>query len=398
MLRVPCYVLRVLMFLNYNTSNYPIGLDISDLSLKLIQLNKIKNKIKIQALNDVALTDGLIVNGEIKNHEKVVQIIKQLISANKYGAVTSNRVVACLPETKTFIKLVEIQKTLDDLSVAVVNEVEKYIPLSINEIYYDWQIIENRNNIQLVLIGATPKNIADQYIKLLADANLSIEALEIEPIALCRSLLYEESPNFHNHYNKNYAIIDVGATRSSLVLYSKNSILFTVSMPISGNEITKNLSEILKIEKMHAEKVKIVGGLIKNKVQGIINKSLSDMINNLSKKIDETIKFYNTHFSDRGPLNCVLLCGGGTNIRNIDKIITSSLRSNLNIEVKKGNALMHFNESKKILSKLFSEKHVFNLKILQKQKAKELSITQDSSLRFTTAIGLALRGVFQENL
>lgn len=356
-------------FLNYNTSNYPIGLDISDLSLKLIQLNKIKNKIKIQALNDVALAEGLIVNGEIKNQKKVAEIIKQLVSSSKYGEATSKSVVACLPETKTFIKLVEIKEISNDLSAAVAHEIEKYFPLPLDEIYYDWQVIENHNNIRSVLIGAAPKNIVDQYISLLADANLSIEALEIEPVALCRSLLYEESYDFHGNDKKNYAIIDIGATRSSLILYSRNTILFTVSMPISGREITKNLSEIFKIKKAHAEKIKIIGRLAQNKVQKIINNSLSDMISNLNKKIKEAIKFYNNHFSDRGPLNNILLCGGGTNIRNIDKIISGSLRSNLNIEIKKGDSLIHINEEKKMLSKLFSEKHVFNLKILQKQKA-----------------------------
>ncbi|MBU0619526.1 type IV pilus assembly protein PilM [Patescibacteria group bacterium] len=381
-------------FLNYNTSNYPIGLDISDLSLKLIQLNK----IKIQALNDVALAEGLIVNGEIKNQKKVAEIIKQLVSSSKYGEATSKSVVACLPETKTFIKLVEIKEISNDLSAAVAHEIEKYFPLPLDEIYYDWQVIENHNNIRSVLIGAAPKNIVDQYISLLADANLSIEALEIEPVALCRSLLYEESYDFHGNDKKNYAIIDIGATRSSLILYSRNTILFTVSMPISGREITKNLSEIFKIKKAHAEKIKIIGRLAQNKVQKIINNSLSDMISNLNKKIKEAIKFYNNHFSDRGPLNNILLCGGGTNIRNIDKIISGSLRSNLNIEIKKGDSLIHINEEKKMLSKLFSEKHVFNLKILQKQKATKLSITQDASLRFATAIGLALRGIFVDEI
>lgn len=385
-------------FLNYNTSNYPIGLDISDLSLKLIQLSKIKNKTKIQALNDVALAEGLIVNGEIKNQKKVAEIIKQLVSSSKYGEATSKSVVACLPETKTFIKLVEIKEISNDLSATVAHEIEKYFPLPLDEIYYDWQVIENHNNTRSVLIGAAPKNIVDQYISLLADANLSIEALEIEPVALCRSLLYEESYDFHGNDKKNYAIIDIGATRSSLILYSRNTILFTVSMPISGREITKNLSEIFKIKKAHAEKIKIIGRLAQNKVQKIINNSLSDMISNLNKKIKEAIKFYNNHFSDRGSLNNILLCGGGTNIRNIDKIISGSLRSNLNIEIKKGDSLIHINEEKKMLSKLFSEKHVFNLKILQKQKATKLSITQDASLRFATAIGLALRGIFVDEI
>ncbi|MDD5032474.1 MAG: pilus assembly protein PilM, partial [Patescibacteria group bacterium] len=203
-------------------SVYPIGLDISDLSLKLVQLNKVGGKIKIQALGKISIPEGLIVEGEIKEQEKVIDIIKKLIDKPKYGRVSSEMAVVCLPETKTFIKLIEIEKTPNNLADIIEAEIERYVPMLIDEIYYDWQVIGERDNVQLVLIGAAPKKIVNQYTYLLDKAKLSVEALEIEPISLCRSLLAEESPNFKGGFNKNYAIVDIGATRTSLVVYAKN--------------------------------------------------------------------------------------------------------------------------------------------------------------------------------
>ncbi|MFH1822559.1 MAG: pilus assembly protein PilM, partial [Patescibacteria group bacterium] len=208
-------------------SIYPIGLDISDLSLKLVQFNKIGNKIIFQALSKYNLPEGFISDGEIKNQVGVIKAIKNLINKPKFGKVSSNNVVACLPETKTFVKLIKIDKTPNSIADIIETEIGKHVPMLVDDIFYDWQVIEEKNDSQLILIGAAPKNIINQYTNLFDQANLSIEALEIEPAAICRSLLKEESINYKGPFEKNYAIIDIGATRTSLTLYSKNTILFT---------------------------------------------------------------------------------------------------------------------------------------------------------------------------
>jgi len=385
------------------SSNYPIGLDISDLSLKLVQLRKSGDTIKIQALSRVSLEAGLIVDGEIKNKEGLIKKIKELISSPKYGKISSNNIIACLPETKTFIKLIEVEKTPNKLSDIIETEIEKYVPFPVKEVYYDWQVIGSSNDRESVLIGVIPKAIVNQYTDLFYEVKLSIEALEIEQVAICRALLREESPGFKEPYNKNYAIIDFGAIRTSLTVYSKNSILFTVSVPISGEKITYEIAKNLEIERVQAEKAKIICGLDENVADGIINKILSVTIKELNSKIIEALEFYNSHFSDRGPINYIILCGGGANIKGIDKIIKNSV----SLEVKKGNILKNINMAKEDFNNLFSSKYNLNRDVLkkinkksvgQKETKNNLLATQDLSLTYVTAIGLALRGLFIRNI
>lgn len=213
------------MFFN-NNSTYPIGMDISDLSLKFVQLNKIRNKITIQAMGKTSLPAGLIEGGEIKNKEGVAKKIKKLIANPQFGKISSGEIISCLPETKTFIKLIEVERTPNPMREIISNEIEKHIPMPINEMYYDWQIIKTPDSKQSVLIGAAPQNIVSQYANLLKEAKYSIVALEIEPISICRSLLAEEALKFEGAFEKNYGIIDIGAKRTSMIIYSKNTILF----------------------------------------------------------------------------------------------------------------------------------------------------------------------------
>ncbi len=384
-----------------NGSTRPVGLDISDLSIKLIQLDKRRDKIKIRALGKIDLPQGVVVNGEIKNNVEIIKAIKKLISNPLYGKINSEEVVACLPESKTFIKLIEVQKSPNHLSDIIGSEIEKHVPMALNEIYYDWQTIKELPDKYLVLIGAAPKNIVNQYTEMLDGAKLSAVALEIEPVAICRCLLKEESLNLKNakaEINKNYGIIDIGANHTCMIFYSGNSILFTVSMPISGEEITAKISQSLNLTKEQAEKAKIICGLDEKKANGVIKDILSDTLKNLMEKIKEAISFYENYFPQNGPLNQILLCGGGANIPNLEKIISEEI----SVEVKLADTLVNLSEVKNKLDEIFTEKHTLNVASTKLEsnndKEHDLSIKQSYSATFATAFGLALRGIFIDEL
>jgi len=377
-----------------SNSTYPIGLDISDLSLKLFQLNRFGKKITIQAISQLEISRGLIENGVIKNQAEVVAAIKQLIAKPKFGRVSPTEIVACLPETKTFIKLIEVEKTPNDFEATLRAEMEKHIPMNLDEIYYDWQIISESPASRQILIGAGPKDIIIQYADLINKTGIPLAALEVESVPICRSLLVEEHNKFKGTAKTNYGIIDIGAQRTSMTVYSEKTILFTVSIPLAGDKITEEISKILKIDFKLADKAKIICGLDEHKAQGIIRDILSNMINELINKIKGVIKYYQDHFPNRGPLNRILLCGGGANIENLSQILSQAL----SLEVVVGNPLINLNESKEKLQPTFNETHQIDKDELLPGGKKSLSITQDTSLAYTTAIGLALRGIFVSEL
>ncbi|MBI2459046.1 MAG: type IV pilus assembly protein PilM [Parcubacteria group bacterium] len=358
-----------------NGSNSPVGLDISDLSIKLVQLGKRRDKIKIQALSKSALPQGVIVNGKIKDKTELIKAIRKIIANPLYGKISSEEIVACLPESKTFIKLIAVQKSPNPLADMIGSEIEKHVPLELNEIYYDWQIIEELADKYLVLIGAAPKDIINQYTQMLDEAKLSPLALEIEPIAICRSLLKEELAAAKTSASQNYGIIDLGASHTSMIFYSGGTILFTVSIPVSGEEITAKISLALNLTKEQAEKAKIICGLDENKANGVIKNILAETLKNLTEKIKEAISFYENYFKQRGPLNRILLCGGSANIPDLEKIISQELA----VEVKPANTLTNLTEVKDEFTEIFRKNHT-------------------SSAAFATALGLALRGIFIDEL
>lgn len=366
-----------------------IGLDISDLNLKAVQLNKFGKKIKIQGLGRIDLPKGIIERGSIKDPQVVAAALTNLLSKPLHGSFTSNQIVVSLPETRTFIKLITVEKGANSLEAILESEIEKYIPLNISEMYYDYQIIGSSNDEYRILIGAAPKHIVDQYINLIKIAKLEVSAIEIEAMSICRSLLPEESPKFEGKLESSYGIIDIGAKRTSLIVYSRGSIVFTLSMPISGEEITERIAGTLEITRDQAEKAKIICGLDKNNARGIIHEILNDMIQDLTGRLSDTFDFYNKNYPDLPPIKKLLICGGGSNIKNLPDILASAL----NIEVAKCDPFVNINDSEENFGKSLIETH--NLKNEKVSNLNyKLSTKQSSGLSYVTAIGLAERNFF----
>ncbi len=357
---------------------YPFGLDISDLSLKLVQFKKRGGRIKINTLGREDLPEGLIKNGKIIEKEKVVKKIKDLVNNPIYGKISSKRVVASLPEAGTFVKFIKVRKNHNNLDDVVETEIEKNIPYKLENIYFDWQVVNDKDGYLYVLAGVCPMEISENYFQILSEAGLSPEALELEPIAICRSVLEEEGGKSKKNKSKNYLIIDVGSSRTDVIIYSKNTILFSTEIPISGEKMTEEIAARLKKSRKKAEKIKLDKNSKdykenKKKVDNIFKKNFV----NLDNKIKEVIEFYNYSFPKRGSINKILLCGGGANVKDFGKLNTEAI-------ISQANPLINTNEDEKS----------FNKKYFGRKKRG----ANGADLEFSTAIGLALSKVFIKDL
>ncbi|MFA6171875.1 MAG: type IV pilus assembly protein PilM [Patescibacteria group bacterium] len=373
---------------------YPIGLDISDLSIKLIQLTKIRDKIKISAVGCARLQPGIIEKGEIIKEDILEKEILKLLASPQYGKVESDEVIACLPETQTFIKLIDVEKK-KNLDEPIKEEIEKHIPIPIEELYFDYQVIEEKITEASVLIGAAPKKVVDKFTSLLDKINLSVIALEIEPISICRALLLEEGRKNKGKHEKNYCLLDIGAKRASLTVYSKNSILFSMSLPISGEEITDTIEKKIKLNREQAEKAKIICGLDKEKAEGAVKAILAEHMGKLLSRIKESLDFYLMHYAEYGPIDKIILCGGGGNIRDLPAYLSEELK----IDAIVGDPFVNIGGDKEKYGGAFLEK--FNIdakKTKGKEPVRSKSLMQGKELTYTTAIGLGLREVFIDEM
>ncbi len=302
------------------------GLDIGDLSLKLIQLRidkKQKGKIiyKIKDSRQIALPPGYIINGEIQQPEMVRKKLLQLLDKVGYDKkITSPWVVADLPEPKTFLTSIEFdmlgsQITKEDVEF----QCQKHLPFDLNNAYLDWQIIPRSSDEKTtrVLVGAVEKIAADSYTYLLQSADLQPIALEVEALAIARVLINENTGCG--------AILDLGATRSAIIIYDNGGVRFSTSLNFSGELINTALVQNLKISYEKIEEMKIKNGL--NYIKEFPNylKIVDDLTQELTNEIKKAFDYYEDHYPSAEKIEKMILCGGMAEMENLRDTLTRRL-------------------------------------------------------------------------
>lgn len=373
------------------------GLDISDLSLKIIKLKKRGKVFDLAAFGEEKIQPGIIKEGEIKDQKALSVIIQRAIINVKGKKLNTKYVVASLPEERAFLQVIQMPKlSEEDLKSAVVFEAENYIPLPIEKVYLDSQVVQpayNHLDHCDVLIAALPKITVDPYISVLKLAKLQPIALEIESQAIARALTKNEvsySPML---------LIDLGQTRTSFIVFSGHALRFTSSIPVSSGSFTEIIAKALEVNSEEAERLKIKYGLeekiqlkIKNGVEkkverGKIFEALVPALVDLIQQIKRYLDYYQTHASHehlppaRGgeahspngrpngrDISKILLCGGGANLKGLPELLSLELKT----PVELGNPWVN---------------------ILPESLKEVPELPFEKSLGFATALGLALRGI-----
>jgi len=349
---------------NLNPIKNHIGLDISDYKIRYIQFHEKRGgKIKINSYGEVPTPKDLISAGSIKDEDKVSNLIKELINKPKYGKVDSKYVNASLPEKRTFLKTVNIPKVPDnELKGAVSWAIEQNIPISLDQVYFDWQIIDsapNEKNQLKALTIVAPRDMTNQYSRIIHNAGLIPVGLENESLAITRCLVDQKQTN-----KNSLLIIDMGRSRTNLIIFHQGTVYFTSSIEVSGHEMTEVITKALNLSYEDAEKAKIIYGLDKTKARGVINKVLEPIMKRFVIKINENIGYFNNYLISDYKINTILLTGSVSQTLGL----LTYLQKNLQLNVLLGDPWINltFFDSKKIAPR-------------------------STFFSFTTAIGLALK-------
>ena len=346
------------------------------MSLRIAKLRNKRGGSVLVSYNEVGIKPDIIKEGLIQNEKALIDIIKLAYSTVKGEKLSTKYAAISLPEEKSFSRVIQVPKmTEEELKLAVPLEAENHIPLTIDKVYLDFQTINSHKNNSShldLLINAIPKGIVDSYVSCFKGAGLIPCILEVEPQSIVRALVKSGEDILSTIF------IDFGRTKTSFIIFSGDSIRFTSSISVSSEQLTAAISDKLGIGFEDAEELKIKYGLTKNKDEGYrdIIKIMSPILNDLVDQIKKYIDFYYGHishdyFSSDNKIEKIVLCGGGVNLKKLPDFISEKLR----IPVEIGNPFTNI--------------------IMQESKNTPV-ISWEKTLSFTTAFGLALRGVSGE--
>jgi type IV pilus assembly protein PilM len=349
------------MKLNIFQKHYDyLGLHINATALKCVQL-EYGSHSRVKGYTNIPLPRTLIVNDTFGDKDALIKIIQKSFVRPQFGHFTTNRVVVSIPETKSFIRVITMA-AMDDIQAenAVMFEAEAYIPLPMDQVYFDWQIVERKGDKMDVLIIASPKDYIDAYISILEKAHLKIAAVEVESQAIARALIPTENQD-------TLLIADIDTSKTTMVMVSKGILQFTSSVPIGGSVFTDKLVQSLGLPLEQAEKIKRDHGLENTTEYPNLKTHLMPAVSDLAAEMKNILKFHYEH----SELNVthLLLTGGGSKLRHLDEFLAPSFSEYPQLQITIANPLQN-------VPRFIGQE-----------------LLPYEALSYTTAIGLAMRGL-----
>ncbi len=96
----------------------PFGLDISDLSLVVLELKKGLSKIKFYSAGRQEIPAGIFDNGAVKKKRELAEAIKKVCREAKPHQIRDRKVVVSLPEARIFTHIFRFPKNLKQKQIA----------------------------------------------------------------------------------------------------------------------------------------------------------------------------------------------------------------------------------------------------------------------------------------
>lgn len=338
-----------------------IGLHLNMHALKVLQFDASYSRTTVRAYSNAGMPKGLIQSDAFLDRKKLSEFIKTAIASPQYGSFTTNRVVISIPESKSFVRVIEMPAMAEDQAAnAVMFEAEAYIPLPIDQVYFDWKLLSQNGKTMQVLLTASPKEYIDTFIDVIEKADLKIAGIEVEAQSVTRALVPKtvEEP---------VVIVDMDAFNTALIIVENRVLQFTSTVPIAGNVFTEKLAAELKITTEEAEKLKREVGFANTVEHPNLKNAMIAGVEDLAAEIKNILKYHAEHSGSH--VSQILITGGGAKLQHMGELIPSLLESYAPLNVTVANPL----------------EHIPNLQ--------RSPLTPYEALSFTTAIGLAMWGI-----
>lgn len=374
-------------WLQFGESNTSLGVDIGNSSIKVVQMKKGPNGPQLTGLAIEPMPENAMVDGAINDISGIANIIKNIKRANN---LKTDNTVTSLAAQNAILRFVPFPVMPDEeLSIAVRNEAEHYVPYSLEDVHIDFaklaQIEEEGMSRYLVLLVVSQKDFVNNLEQVFKESGITIGTVDIDTLSVLNAIEasvgapppIEGDPMadpgmMADDKGEVLAVISIGA-RTTNVNILKNGILrFCRPIPIAGNNITAVIQNVFKESFAEAERTKIEEGVLgldgSDEGDQEFTEVVQTTIEELAGEIRRSFDYFKAQ--SREPLiHRVILTGGTAKLKNLDVFLTNEF----GIDVELADPLQGV------------EVAIPNPELLE-------DYLQD----FTVAIGLALRGVVSE--
>jgi type IV pilus assembly protein PilM len=316
-------------------TNQRLGIEITPDRVNIVQLDRSKKGIKVNAFVSCPLPEGAFQDGRIADPDAIAEVIQQGLDEKK---IKTKKVASCIPVGEAVIRLIRLPAELDDYELRdmVLNqEAALYLPFAREEADVDFQKLDasiDEDGIERVeiLLVATPKEVTDMYLNVFERAGLDLEVLEVSSFALLRTLRNQLSQFLSGEA---VALVNIDFDGSEISIVVDGVPQFNRKIPIGTQQLETALSRAMNLPAsmgsdllqgisapLNVNPTETMTGDAVNPSSAAILRMLGDLSDELKRSID----FYLNQGEDL-EIAQVFLSGVGAGIGQIDEFLSQRL-------------------------------------------------------------------------
>ena len=299
-----------------------LGLDISSTSVKLLELEKDGNNYRVQSLAVEPLPDNAVVE---KNFQDVEAIGETIQKAVKRSGTKARLAAVAVAGSAVITKIINMPANLSEseLEQQIQLEADQYIPYPLEEINLDFEVIgptaNNPDSVDVLLAASRSENIETRTDALeiggLTAKIVDVEAYTVENVAPLLTAQMEDGGK-----DKIIAIIDIGATMTSLNVIENGNLIYTREQNFGGKQLTEEIMRRYGLAYEEAGRLKKSGGLPDNYIPEV----LEPFKETIAQQVSRFLQFFYTS-GQHNSVDLIALAGGCASIPGIDELVESQL-------------------------------------------------------------------------
>jgi type IV pilus assembly protein PilM len=237
--------------------------------------------------------------------EETAQALSELLSAH---AMKPSHVVSAIPAQATFVRNLPLPfRDPRKIREVLKFEIEPHIPYPVEDVIVDFAKIRNLDTGGCeVLAVAVAKKVMVDHLHVFERAGLVPDVVDWEIFGeLNGYLAWRPSP-----VSGPVALINLGASKTTVKIIQDGSIRFARSIGRGGNALTESIRQHLTLTSAQAEAMKLSE---RDRDRASLADAIQSFLGMLAKEIDHTLMAYHARADDE-PIEEIVLLGGGAGL------------------------------------------------------------------------------------
>ncbi|MCB4792018.1 MAG: pilus assembly protein PilM [Elusimicrobia bacterium] len=290
-----------------------IGLDIGTKNIKICRVEQNDAAYNIVAAAVTANPESNIPN-ENKGHQFIVNKLKSIC---KETGCSKKQIISSIGGTNLIVRYFSFPLlSEEELKGALQIEVQQSLTVSLDTLYNDFNLLPQLEKNKLdVMFVAVPKNIIDDNTKIISDAGLDLNIMDIDNLALTNCFLVFGG----EAVSESVILLDIGHTYTNISVIENGKLRFIKNVKFGGKDISDAIADAYGIPYEMAEIIKKKPDRwdeIGLNIRSILQKSMPNLLETIYRTIEYCINKDAVLNIDK-----ILITGGASYTKNIDKFI-----------------------------------------------------------------------------